>query len=678
VSVDASGYSVGAVLYQVQQGVKRVIAYASRGLNDAEKRYPVHKREFLALKWAVTEKFRDYLYYGKFDVVTDNNPLTYVLSTAKVDATGHRWLADLSNFNFSIKYKPGPKNKDADALSRIVWSEQEVKSVLSGIIEPDVSPVHSMQQNVSFSCDSGVSVSTAGQWRHLQGTDEVLAPVIKVLHGEMSSDDLPSQSRCMMREIKSLFLDNGVLCRKRIFNNQCVKQIVLPLSCTRKVFDGLHTEMGHPGRDKTLELIRDRFYWPKMSSHVDTWIKSCDRCLRRKSIPDVAPIHPITSSQPLELVCMDYLSLESHGQYSNILVITDHFTRYAHAVATTNQTAKTTARVLLDHFIQHYGFPLRIHSDRGGAFESQIVKELCELTGMQKSRTTPYNPRGNGACERFNRSLLGLLGTLTNEQKSKWKDQLTHVVHAYNCMRNESTGFTPFELMYGRQPRLPVDIVFSSVSESPSLSYCDYVADLRKKMKHAYDLAVKKVQGMKEKNQDNFKSRGGAVRVGDRVLVKRLAFPEGKHKLSDKWEEEPYVVVGQFDEDIPVFDVKRERNPKGGRIKRLHRNHLLPIGSIQDIISLDETQPGEKAHEIDGDEQSEDEFELYMQTSDDEMEVNNEIRQEEREEQNEETVEDRQNEEEDDNESGDDTPELRRTSRISQPPDRYTSVDFRR
>ena len=105
--VDASSLGLGAVLYQTQNGVKKVIAYASRGLRQPERRYPAHKLEFLALKWSVTDKFRDYLYGSSFKVVTENNPLTYVLTSAKVDATGHRWLAELSCYNFTIEYRSG-------------------------------------------------------------------------------------------------------------------------------------------------------------------------------------------------------------------------------------------------------------------------------------------------------------------------------------------------------------------------------------------------------------------------------------------------------------------------------------------------------------------------------------------------------------------------------------------
>ena len=113
---DASNVGLGACLYQTQNGVMRVIAYASRGLSKSEQNYAAHKKEFLALKWAVTDKFHNYLYGGNFTVVTDNNPLTYVLSSA--DAKGYRWLAALSLYDFNLKYRRGMDHSDADGLSR--------------------------------------------------------------------------------------------------------------------------------------------------------------------------------------------------------------------------------------------------------------------------------------------------------------------------------------------------------------------------------------------------------------------------------------------------------------------------------------------------------------------------------------------------------------------------------
>lgn len=116
--VDASREGLGGVLYQDEGEGLRPVAFVSRSLSQTEKNYPTHKLEFLALKWAVTNKLHDYLYGVKFEVHTDNNPLTYVLTTAKLDATGHRWLAELSTYDLSLKYRPGKQNIDADALSR--------------------------------------------------------------------------------------------------------------------------------------------------------------------------------------------------------------------------------------------------------------------------------------------------------------------------------------------------------------------------------------------------------------------------------------------------------------------------------------------------------------------------------------------------------------------------------
>ena len=120
---DASCTGLEAVLYQRQDDVDRVVVYASRSVKASKRNYPAHKLEFLALNWAVTEKFHDYLYGATFEVVTDNNPLTYVFTTAKLDATGQRWLAELSNYNCSINYRSGKQNVDEDSLSRLHGSE---------------------------------------------------------------------------------------------------------------------------------------------------------------------------------------------------------------------------------------------------------------------------------------------------------------------------------------------------------------------------------------------------------------------------------------------------------------------------------------------------------------------------------------------------------------------------
>jgi hypothetical protein len=161
--------------------------------------------------------------------------------------------------------------------------------------------------------------------------------------------------------------------------------MVLPPVYRDVVFQGLHDDAGHQGRDRILFLIKSRFYWPGMDKDIEIKVKSCSNCILRKSkCKTSAELVNIKSSYLFELVCIDYLSLEqSKGGYENILVITDHFTRYAQAIPTRNQMANTTAKCLWENCIQHYSFPTRLHSDQGRNFISKIIVELCKLANIK-------------------------------------------------------------------------------------------------------------------------------------------------------------------------------------------------------------------------------------------------------------------------------------------------------
>ena len=192
-----------------------------------------------------------------------------------------------------------------------------------------------------------------------------------------------------------------------------------------------------------------------------SYINSCPSCLRRKSQPDQAPLLNIEVNQPLELIYLDYLKIEpSKGKVENVLIITDHFTRYAQAFPSNTQTALTTAKLLWNNFILHYGFPSKIITDQGRNFESELNENLCQVARVKKLRTIPYHPQTNGQYEHFNSTLLNMLGTLTPELKKDWKSHVPALVHAYNCTRNAATGFSPYYLLLGREPRLPVDVEF--------------------------------------------------------------------------------------------------------------------------------------------------------------------------------------------------------------------------
>ena len=192
--IGASNKGLGAVLYQQHEGKEMVIAYASRGQKNSEKNYPAHKLEFLSLKWAVTDRFYDLLYGNKFEVITDNNPLTYVLSSAKLDATGHRWLASLAAFDFTIKYRPGKNNSDADALSRLPHGSEylvitpEMITAIGQNYQEDVSIVEATAMNIHVVDAIPQEVESMDNlgyhhWRDLQRNDPVINEVVQVLLG---------------------------------------------------------------------------------------------------------------------------------------------------------------------------------------------------------------------------------------------------------------------------------------------------------------------------------------------------------------------------------------------------------------------------------------------------------------------------------------------------------------
>lgn len=241
-------------------------------------------------------------------------------------------------------------------------------------------------------------------------------------------------------------MQNVILYRRHQDNGKITYQLVLPEELRTVVLQSLHNDMGHLGTERNLDLVRTRFFWPKMVPDVERKIKTCERCIRREAQPEkAAPLVNITSTRPLELVCMDFLSVEpDRSNTKDVLVIMDHFTKYAIAIPTPNQKAQTVARCLWDNFMVHYGIPERLHSDQGPDFESRTIKELCKIAGIRKIRTTPYHPRGN-PVKRFNRMLLSMLGTLDNKDKSQWRNFVKPLIHAYNCTKNDVRGFTPYE-----------------------------------------------------------------------------------------------------------------------------------------------------------------------------------------------------------------------------------------
>ena len=336
VHTDASQDGLGSVLYQEQKGILRVIAYASRTLSPAKRNYHLHsgKLEFLALKWAVTEQFRDYLYYApNFVVYTDNNPLTFVLSTAKLNATGLRWVGKLADFNFEIRYRPGTLNTDADSLSRFPGDFKAYMNSCSEQIS-----VENLQASLAMvsTVASGVSiwiVSMTDNVEELQ-SDDLHAPTacnhLRVIDIVKTQQDDPVISHVLSffqnRQKPSVTQKRQETPLVRKYLNDwhklhvhktsgilyCDKQVILPEKFRRTVYRELHEEMGHLGLERVLALARERFCWPNMRKDIDHYILNICCCLKQKrpNLPSRAPLQPIVTTAPMQLLSIDFVHLE--------------------------------------------------------------------------------------------------------------------------------------------------------------------------------------------------------------------------------------------------------------------------------------------------------------------------------------------------------------------------------
>ena len=208
-----------------------------------------------------------------------------------------------------------------------------------------------------------------------------------------------------------------------------------------------------------------------------TYVRQCPRCQQAKTpaIKTHQPLGQLSATRPLQLVAMDFSLLEraSDGR-ELVLVLTDTFTKWTVAIPVTYQSAKTVVKVLVEDWITKFGVPEQLHSDQGRSFESEVVRELCSHYNIKKTRTTPYHPQGNGQTERFNRTMHGLLRTLPPTEKKNWPKHLPELVFWYNATVHSTTGHSPYSLLFGREPILPIDLEYgynTSATSSPADSH---------------------------------------------------------------------------------------------------------------------------------------------------------------------------------------------------------------
>ena len=498
---DASKEGLGVVLSQKQSdGCYHPVTFGSHSLTPSEKNYHSSKLEFLVLKWSITEHFKEYLTYLPFVVRTDNNPLTYVLMMPNLDAMGHRWVGVLASFQFELEYQKGTDNGAMDALSQvpISHSQETIQSLLEGVIVGVASRGEAkaseeiLEEHEHLSQEARVQVAKLEpmhiiDWGEAQEADATLAvcrnwlrlrkdmwlpqrdTLLKECLGAVAEME---QGKMFFRIHNSLILSKGLMYMNTTPKGEIegVLAFVIPVHQCCLVLHGVHHDAGHQGQQRTLALTQERFWWPLMAEDYHAIVRGCPHCRAFEGEVPMAPLCPIWVYALLELVHLDYTSIESMMELNklpmvkNVLVMMDHFMRYALAVVAKDQTAKTVMKVFYECFIAVFGVPTKLLSDRGANFTSALLEELCAAFGIQKCRTTAYHAQCNGQVEHFHQMLFHIIGKLACNKKAQWEQHLPELLQAYNSTRSAVTGYSPHYLMFGRCPRLPVDYYFLMVS----------------------------------------------------------------------------------------------------------------------------------------------------------------------------------------------------------------------
>ena len=585
---DASLNGLGAVLSQKQDGKLVVIGYASRKLHPNEKvmsNYSAMKLELLAVKWAVCHKYREYLLGSKFTVLTDNNPLKY-LQTAKLGAVATRWAADLAQFDFDIKYRTGKTNVVADALSRypMETTMEQVQTFFQRMVASTAVPIEELLNGTSDQiCSEKEMVFLTEQFATLpsytnkdlkqqQKSDSNVGVLWKFwMDKQRPSKKILQRENRIVRKLcyqwDRLVERQGVLYRKvqdEFEGDQL--QLIMPSKLQSMVLTELHDKLGHQGIERTLALVRKRYYWPSLSQDVTKWCTQCERCVIAKApIPKInPPIENFLAGKPFEVVSIDYTKMEpSSDGRENVLVMTDIYSKFTQAVVTRDQKATTVAKILFKNWFLPFGIPGRIHSDQGRNFESEIISELCKLYGVQKSRTTSYHPQGNAQCERFNRTMHDRLRTLSEEKKKKWAEYLPELVYSYNVTPHSTSGYSPYFLIFGQEPKLPIDHILQIPSERDSVRG-DWVTEHKKRMAYALKDVQQKQREVANarKERYNFSARDKPIEVGKYVFIRNRKI-RGTNKIQDHWNPLPYKVVAKPSATVyKIAEVDGQGKPK--------------------------------------------------------------------------------------------------------------------
>jgi hypothetical protein len=523
---DASIRGIGCCLMQDDaQGIARPVSYQSRQLRKAERNYPVHDLELLAVKYALG-KFQIYLRNSHpFVVYTDHASLKYAVKSTHISQRMERWNSYFAEFNMTLEYKPGRENVLADALSRRPY--------------PDT------PEDVDLNVVTTLHTDLFDRIRAAYACDPSMKAIIERLHN-------PDARGAAIPQLERYRLKDGLL----LYNHAQLAAWRVAVPCDASLRNDIMFDFhdspsgGHLGRDKTYVSIARSFWWPRIAKSVSRYTASCDACQHVKASPAVrAPLMSLAVPDEVwSSISMDFifgLPRDSHGN-TGIWTIIDRASKYMVALPVKDSiTAEQAAHLFFDHIYCHFGLPKSIVSDRDPRFTAKFWTALFTHIGTKLDMSTSDHPESDGQSERANRIIEDILRAHAVSRKQTWSSMLPHVVFAYNTAEHSSTGFTPFYVNHLRHPTCP------SILDSPIFSgegtdlprrtatSVEHFVQMRDSIILQVQDAIALAQA-KQANNANKTSRGNTnlFEINDEVLVHRSVVPKaslGNAKLRQQW-----------------------------------------------------------------------------------------------------------------------------------------------
>ena len=409
---DASNTAIGAILSQQKEEEKvwKPCAYFAKHLSKTQRNYCTSERELLAIVLAI-EHFKQFLYGTEFIVVTDHQPLQWLMTRKNPAPKLARYITRLEQYTFTIEYRQGKQHLNADALSRLPMEPDEDENREDGevIINMVEIQVTIGGNRIQVRAVNLIPINDDGA----QETDQDIEWIKRVMREEEEDSPVANDERKVYLRLKSIMLINESVLWMKSHNHrgEPICLYVTPKIKRGIIMKQLHESetSGHLMFDKTVERACKRYFWPRQQRQIREYISACIPCQKatEPKTKQRAALKPIFSSKPMELVTSDFLGPLKKSRKGNkhIQIVVDHFTKVMGLYATKDQKAETTAPVVADFFLK-YGIPDKFLSDQGRNYQSVLIAQLLELLDVHQLRTTIFRPQTDGISERGIRSTI--------------------------------------------------------------------------------------------------------------------------------------------------------------------------------------------------------------------------------------------------------------------------------